>query len=127
MGLAIGTKSLFLLGVMEGASLGISDLLMERNSVIVVSWFSQGKRGSWKLGRWTHKIIDLLCSLCCFFTWILGEASQVPDDMANHGALMLEIFFKDSLPHKLVLYMLLRFPSWYFMGPSFVIFSFYLG
>lgn len=79
---------------MEGASLGINDLLMEGNSVIVVSWVSQGKRGSWKLGRWTHKIIDLLCGLCCFFTWILGEASQVPDDMANHGALMLEIFLR---------------------------------
>lgn len=53
---------------MEGASLGINDLLMEGNSVIVVSWVSQGK----SLGNWVDGLTKLLIFFVVCVAFSLG-------------------------------------------------------
>lgn len=53
---------------MERASLGINDLLMEGNLVIVVFWVSQGK----SLGNWVDGLTKLLIFFVVCVAFSLG-------------------------------------------------------
>ena len=46
---------------------GLSNLVVEGDSAILISWVNKKKRDPWKLDGWFHQIFDIASELECLF------------------------------------------------------------
>ena len=98
VGLAIEVEiSVLMKGLKLAKPEGLSSLLVEGDSTVVIYWANE-ERSSWQFDGWLHQIFDITLELGCSFCWIPWEANQVDDISARWGAKQLIPFVGDFLP-----------------------------
>ena len=53
---------ILLKGLLKAQTLGLSNLLVEGDSTIVITWVTKKERGPWKFEEWLHQIFIFLQS-----------------------------------------------------------------
>ena len=62
---------------MQAKALYLSNLIVEEDFSIVISWVSNKKTGSWKFDSWLHKIVDVASELRCTFSLVLVQLTKL--------------------------------------------------
>ena len=98
-GFAIKAKVVALLeDHVEAKTLGLSNFVVQGDSIVVISWVAKMERGLWRLDGWLCQIFDIFTKLGWSIQWVLHSANQVVDELAKRGAKQLISFVGDYLP-----------------------------
>lgn len=52
-------------GLAHTKALGLSNLVVEGDSNVVISWVAKKERGSWRVDEWLCQIFDIFTELGC--------------------------------------------------------------
>ena len=100
-----------LYGLRRCKSLNISNVIVEMDSMVVISWWLRGRCGVWYLEDFWEEIVELACTVHCRFQHVYREGNRVADWLAKAGALGSEWVFSSSYNLPRVLRGLIRLDS----------------
>ncbi|XP_042944671.1 uncharacterized protein LOC122278558 [Carya illinoinensis] len=75
-----------LYGLRECTSLHLSNVIVEVDSMVIISWWHRGHCGVWYLEDYWDEIVVLAHSINCKFQHVLREGNKVADWLAKAGA-----------------------------------------
>ncbi|XP_041016195.1 14.7 kDa ribonuclease H-like protein [Juglans microcarpa x Juglans regia] len=92
-------------------SLNISNVIVEMDSMVVISWWLRGRCGVWYLEDFWEEIIGLTCTIHCCFQHVFREGNRVADWLAKEEASGIDFDFSNNSIMPRVLQGLIRLDS----------------